>query len=191
MLLRSARGQRPSSERLTLQQLALLQEQVAQVTVPSPVMEGLELLSDELERALQQQVSRLPDYVPTRYFSQRSVVKGLWALKAAVVRDRISAARTARWRWRRRISTSCAPSSCSAGPARRTPRCCSRAPWIRASAPNSEIIRLEHKAFDESLAKAKQELTRRAGARGGGAEVRGGGTGGGGHVPQLRPARWR
>ena len=32
------------------------------------------------------QVTRLPDYVPTKYFSQRSTVKALWALKAAVVR---------------------------------------------------------------------------------------------------------
>ena len=35
------------------------------------------------------QVAKLPDYVPTKYFSQRSVVKAMWALKAAVVREKV------------------------------------------------------------------------------------------------------
>ena len=34
-------------------------------------------------------IAKLPDYVPTKYFSQRSMVKALWVLKAIVVRDRL------------------------------------------------------------------------------------------------------
>ncbi|MEW5737798.1 MAG: AAA family ATPase [Myxococcota bacterium] len=90
MLWRAQTGQRPAlHERLTLQQLDVLQDTVAQVEVPALVSEGLELLADTLERELLAQVVKLPDYVPTKYFSQRSMVKALWALKAVVVRDRI------------------------------------------------------------------------------------------------------
>lgn len=90
MLWRAQTGQRPSlHERLTLQQLDVLQDTVAAVEIPAIVSEGLELLADTLERELLAQVVKLPDYVPTKYFSQRSMVKALWALKAVVVRDRI------------------------------------------------------------------------------------------------------
>jgi MoxR-like ATPase len=90
MLGRAQGGQRPAlAERLTLQQLDVLQEAVAAVEVPALVSEGVERLADSLERELLGQVAKLPDYVPTKYFSQRSMVKALWALKAAVVRDRI------------------------------------------------------------------------------------------------------
>ena len=88
MLHRFAHGIRPDLRAsLTLQQLDSLQAAVEQVTVASHLLEAIEMLTDELERALTAQVSKLPDYVPTKYFSQRSVVKALWALKAAVVRD--------------------------------------------------------------------------------------------------------
>jgi len=90
MLWRAQSGQRPALyERLTLQQLDVLQDAVAAVEVPAVVSEGLELLADTIERELLAQVAKLPDYVPTKYFSQRSMVKALWALKAVVVRDRI------------------------------------------------------------------------------------------------------
>ena len=88
MLQRSAHGLRPDLRApLSLQQLDVLQAAVERVQVSSTLLEAIELLTDELERALTAQVSKLPDYVPTKYFSQRSVVKALWALKAAVVRD--------------------------------------------------------------------------------------------------------
>jgi hypothetical protein len=90
MLSRAQTGQRPSLHaRLTLQQLDLLQEAVVAVEVPPLIAEGMEELADALERELLAQVTRLPDYVPTKYFSQRSMVKALWALKAIVVRDRL------------------------------------------------------------------------------------------------------
>lgn len=90
MLSRAQTGERPTlTRRLTLQELDALQELVAQVEVPSQVAEGLEQLADTLEKELLSQVVKLPDYVPTKYFSQRSLVKALWALKAVVVRDRI------------------------------------------------------------------------------------------------------
>lgn len=90
MLWRAQTGQRPAlHERLTLQQLDVLQDVVSQVEVPAVVSEGLELLADTVEKELLAQVVKLPDYVPTKYFSQRSMVKALWALKAVVVRDRI------------------------------------------------------------------------------------------------------
>lgn len=90
MLSRAQTGQRPALHaRFTLQQLDLLQEAVVAVEVPPLVAEGMEELADALERELLAQVTRLPDYVPTKYFSQRSMVKALWALKAIVVRDRL------------------------------------------------------------------------------------------------------
>ena len=90
MLHRFAFNLRPELRAtLTLQHLDVLQEAVERVTVSSHLLEAIEMLADELERALTAQVSKLPDYVPTKYFSQRSVVKALWALKAAVVRDQL------------------------------------------------------------------------------------------------------
>ncbi len=90
MLWRAQAGQRLTlNERLTLQQLDVLQDIVSAVEVPPTVSEGLEALADTLERELLAQVVKLPDYVPTKYFSQRSMVKALWALKAVVVREKI------------------------------------------------------------------------------------------------------
>lgn len=90
MLHRAQTGQRPALHaRLTLQQLDVLQEAVEAVEVPPLVAEGMEELADALERDLLSQVAKLPDYVPTKYFSQRSMVKALWVLKAIVVRDRM------------------------------------------------------------------------------------------------------
>lgn len=90
MLSRAQTGQRLALQaRLTLQQLDVLQAAVDAVEVPAVVAEGIEELADTLERELLSQVSKLPDYVPTKYFSQRSMVKALWALKAGVIRDRL------------------------------------------------------------------------------------------------------
>ncbi len=90
MLHRAQTGQRPALHaRMTLQQLDVLQEAVEAVEVPALVAEGMEELADALEKDLLSQVARLPDYVPTKYFSQRSMVKALWVLKAIVVRDRM------------------------------------------------------------------------------------------------------
>jgi MoxR-like ATPase len=90
MLHRAQTGQRPALHaRMTLQQLDVLQEAVEAVEVPPLVAEGMEELADALERELLAQVAKLPDYVPTKYFSQRSMVKALWVLKAIVVRDRM------------------------------------------------------------------------------------------------------
>lgn len=90
MLSRSMASQRPRlGAALTHQQLGALQAAVERVAVPPLVSDGLERLADHLERELQAQVTKLPDYVPTKYFSQRSLVKAMWALKAVVVRDRI------------------------------------------------------------------------------------------------------
>jgi MoxR-like ATPase len=90
MLARATQGQRLELRaRLTLQDLDTLQGLVEQVEVPADVAEALEKLADGLERALLAQVVKLPDYVPTKYFSQRSLVKALWALRACVVRDGI------------------------------------------------------------------------------------------------------
>jgi hypothetical protein len=72
MLWRAHGGQRLTlTERLTLQQLDVLQDVVSSVEVPATVSEGLEALADTLERELLAQVVKLPDYVPTKYFSQR------------------------------------------------------------------------------------------------------------------------
>lgn len=160
MLSRSVKGQRPDLRaELTLQQLDQLQDLVDEVQVPSAIVEGLELLADHLERLLFAQVAKLPDYVPTRYFSQRSVVKALWALKAAVVRDRI-------WRHPERpleagdrdLEALRAFFLLGGPPPAETEALLKGAADPRERA-QLEILRLEHRAFDEALARVRAEVS--------------------------------
>lgn len=161
MLGRTASSQRPELRRsLTLQQLALLQDTVSEVQVPSQVSEGLEMLADGLERELLAQVARLPDYVPTKYFSQRTMVKALWALKAAVVREQICR------RPRRLLTAHLDDLECLrhffllGGPRpEETELLLGTAADPRERA-QLEIIRLEHRAFDSALLRVKAELHR-------------------------------
>jgi len=159
MLLRAARAQRPDLRAtLTLQQMEVLKHAVEQVKVSSLMMEGLEILADQMERALLQQVSKLPDYVPTKYFSQRSTVKALWALKAAVVRDQIY----------RRPSRALAVEEKDlemlrhffllGGPPMQETEALLRAAVDPRERAQLEILRLEHKAFDEALSRTWEEL---------------------------------
>jgi MoxR-like ATPase len=163
MLWRASAGQRPSlHERLTLQQLDVLQEAVAAVEVPAIVTEGLEVLADTLEKELVAQVARLPDYVPTKYFSQRTMVKALWALKAAVVRDRM---------YRRPDRKLIAEVGDLAqldsffllcGPRGDELEALLKAAVDPRERAQLEIIRVEHKAFDEALAKVRPMLEQAA-----------------------------
>jgi MoxR-like ATPase len=159
MLHRFAHGARPDLRaQLSLQQVDLLQDAVSRVKVPSQVLEGVELLADALERALTAQVSKLPDYVPTKYFSQRSAVKALWALKAAVVRDQIYRRQdrpleaevedldALRWFF------------LLGGPPAAETEALLKAVVDPRERAQLEIVRLEQRAFDEALAKVRQEL---------------------------------
>lgn len=159
MLQRGTSGQRPVLRaRLTIQQLDALQAAVEQVEVGPEALEGIELLADKLERALQKQVVKLPDYVSTKSFSQRSVVKALWALKAWVVRDAVF------HRPGRALAASAADLAglryffLLGGP----PPAETEALLKSAADPREraqlEIIRLEHRSFDEALAEALKEL---------------------------------
>ncbi|MCA2980953.1 MAG: AAA family ATPase, partial [Myxococcaceae bacterium] len=163
MLWRANGGQRPAlHERLTLQQLDVLQASVAAVEVPAVVTEGLEVLADTLERELAAQVMRLPDYVPTKYFSQRTMVKALWALKAAVVRDRIYK------RADRRLVAEVGDLATLdsffllGGPPPADLELLLRAAVDPRERAQLEIIRVEHKAFAEALAKARPMLEQAA-----------------------------
>jgi MoxR-like ATPase len=163
MLWRANAGQRLSlHERLTLQQLDVLQAAVASVEVPATVTEGLEVLADTLERELLSQVTRLPDYVPTKYFSQRTMVKALWALKAAVVRDRMYK------RPERRLVAEVSDLAelsaffLLAGPNGDELDSLLKSAVDPRERAQLEIIRVEHKAFDEALAKAKPLLAQAA-----------------------------
>ncbi|MBI3183599.1 MAG: AAA family ATPase [Myxococcales bacterium] len=159
MLATAAKGQRPDLKAsLTLQQLDVLQASVDRVEVGSLVREGLELLADAVERELQAQVVKLPDYVPTKYFSQRSTVKALWALKAAVVRDRIYRrperpleARVEDLDWLRYFFL-------LGGPAPAETELLLKSAADPRERAQLEIIRLEHKSFEEALAKVRSEL---------------------------------
>ncbi|NMO21151.1 AAA domain-containing protein [Pyxidicoccus fallax] len=159
MLQRFAHGARPDLRaQLSLQQVDLLQDAVTRVKVPSHVLEGVELLADALERALAAQVSKLPDYVPTKYFSQRSAVKALWALKAAVVRDQIYR------RADRPLEATVEDLDAlrwffllGGPPAAETEALLKSVVDPRERA-QLEIVRLEQRAFDEALAKVRQEL---------------------------------
>ena len=152
MLSRAQKGERPAlHERLTLQELDALQELVAQVEVPPLVAEGLEQLADTLERELVTQVVKLPDYVPTKYFSQRSMVKALWALKAVVVRDRIYR------RPERRLTADLADLEMLryffllGGPPAAEVDVLLKAAADPRERAQLEIIRVESKAFDDAL----------------------------------------
>ena len=159
MLHRFMHGARPDLRAiLTLQQLDLLQEAVEKVKVSSQVLEGVELLADGLERSLMAQVAKLPDYVPTKYFSQRSVVKALWALKAAVVRDQIynhpdrqleatiDDLDALRWFF------------LLGGPPAAEAEALLKVAVDPRERAQLEIVRLEQKTFDETLVKVRNEL---------------------------------
>ncbi len=159
MLHRAQTGQRPSLQaRLTLQQLDVLQAAVDAVEVPPVVAEGIEDLADTLERELLAQVARLPDYVPTKYFSQRSMVKALWALKAGVVRDRLYR------RPERRLVAE--PSDLETlrhffllgGPAENELDALLKVSVDPRERAQLEIIRVEHRAFTQSFAKLAPTL---------------------------------
>lgn len=163
MLWRANAGQRPAlHERLTLQQLDVLQAAVAAVEVPAVVTEGLEVLADTLEKELVAQVTRLPDYVPTKYFSQRTMVKALWALKAAVVRDRMYK------RPDRKLVAEVGDLAnldsffLLAGPRGEELESLLKAAVDPRERAQLEIIRVEHKAFDDSLTKVKPLLEKAA-----------------------------
>lgn len=88
MLERAVHGQLPKLRApLTLQDVEVLQEAVEHVRVPAPVLEAVERLASHMEQAVRVHTQKLADYVQTRSFSQRSLVKALWVLKAAVVHD--------------------------------------------------------------------------------------------------------
>ena len=159
MLHRFMHGARPDLRAvLTLQQLDVLQEAVEKVKVSSQVLEGVELLADGLERSLTAQVSKLPDYVPTKYFSQRSVVKALWALKAAVVRDQIyqhpdraleaTIEDLDALRWFFLLG----------GPQAAEAEALLKVAVDPRERAQLEIVRLEQKTFDETLVKVRNEL---------------------------------
>ncbi|MCY1003089.1 AAA family ATPase [Myxococcus sp. MISCRS1] len=143
---------------LSLQQVDLLQDAVARVRVPSVVMEGVELLTDALERALTSHVSKLPDYVPTKYFSQRSAVKALWALKAAVVRDQIYR------RPERPLEASVEDLDALrwffllGGPPSTETDALLKSVVDPRERAQLEIVRLEQRTFDEVIAQVRQEL---------------------------------
>ena len=159
MLLRASEGQRVAlKSRLTLQQLDVLQDMVSAVEIPGQMAEGIELLAEALERELLIQVVKLPDYVPTKYFSQRSIVKALWALKAVVVRDKILR------RPERRLVAQ--PDDLAmlryffllGGPPPAELEQLLKAVADPRERAQLEIIRVEHKAFDDALAKIEPNL---------------------------------
>lgn len=85
-LLQGALRARTPSVEVTLPRAALarLQALLPEVEVPPEVLEALERLVDALQPALAADGSGEPG---TRLFSQRTLVRAVWALRAAVVRD--------------------------------------------------------------------------------------------------------
>ncbi|MBI5548782.1 MAG: MoxR family ATPase [Deltaproteobacteria bacterium] len=88
MLQRAARRMRPDLQaRLTIQDVDILQEAAEAVEVPEGVLAGLERLAELLERELASHAAEDSAFLPTKYFSNRTLVRSLLALKAAVVRS--------------------------------------------------------------------------------------------------------
>ncbi|HVP60924.1 MAG TPA: AAA family ATPase [Myxococcaceae bacterium] len=85
-LLRGALRARAPTVEATLPRasLARLQARLPEVEVPVEVLDALERLVDVLQPALAADASGEPG---TRLFSQRTLVRAVWALRAAVVRD--------------------------------------------------------------------------------------------------------
>ena len=165
MLSRAAEGQRPAlSQRLSLQQLDVLQDAVAKVEISGSMSEGLELLADSLEKELLAQVVKLPDYVPTKYFSQRSIVKALWVLKAAVVRDRIYRRPERALRVTAEDLEMLRYFFLLGGPPPAELEMLLKGAADPRERAQLEIIRVEHKAFDEALAKVRPGLDTSAAA---------------------------
>lgn len=159
MLTRATGGQRPVlKQSLTIQQLDALQSLVEQVHVPSTISEALEQLADALERALLAQVAKLPDYVPTKYFSQRSTVKALWALKAAVIRDRIYRRPDRPLEAQLEDLDALRYFFLLGGPPAAETEALLKAAVDPRERAQLEILRVEHQAFEEVLAKVKTEV---------------------------------
>lgn len=163
MLQRATTGQLPHLKRvLTIQHLDVLQAAVEKVRIGSEVLEGIERLADNLERALTEQVAKLPDYVPTKTFSQRSLVKGLWALKAWVVRHAIFDQPG------RKLEA--APEDLEAlrhffllgGPPPNEVEALLTGAVDPRERAQLEILRLEHRAFDQALEKTHGDLPKAA-----------------------------
>ena len=85
-LLQGALRARTPAVEVTLSRtsLARLQALLPEVEVPQEVLQALERLVDVLQPALAADASGEPG---TRLFSQRTLVRAVWALRAAVVRD--------------------------------------------------------------------------------------------------------
>jgi MoxR-like ATPase len=85
-LLQGALRARTPTVEVTLPRasLARLQARLPEVEVPGEVLQALERLVDVLQPALAADASGEPG---TRLFSQRTLVRAVWALRAAVVRD--------------------------------------------------------------------------------------------------------
>ncbi|MEM7605479.1 MAG: AAA family ATPase [Myxococcota bacterium] len=84
----SLRSRRALVERLTIQDVDVLQELVAEVVVPPGVAAGLVELSRRFDAGLRQQQRADPAFAPTRYMSTRAVVRLGRILRALVVYDR-------------------------------------------------------------------------------------------------------
>ncbi|MBF5041132.1 AAA family ATPase [Aggregicoccus sp. 17bor-14] len=160
LLQRASEGPQPRLHAsLTLQQLALLQEEAERVAVPPPVLEALEHLAEELERLLAARTAQLPELLPTKTFSQRSLVKALWVLRAAVVRDcalhRPERARVAGFE----DLESLRAYFLLGGPPPEGVEALLREGRIDArERAQLERVRLEHRAFDEALAHVRAAL---------------------------------
>jgi len=85
-LLQGALLARTPAVEVTLPRAALarLQARLPEVEVPGEVLDGLERLVDLLQPAIAADPSGEPG---TRLFSQRTLVRAVWALRAGVVRD--------------------------------------------------------------------------------------------------------
>ncbi|MGC4118292.1 MAG: AAA family ATPase [Myxococcales bacterium] len=90
MLRRAALHERPVFRcPLTIQDLDVLQAAADAVVLPQEVLEALERLADSLERRLSDEANRQASYRPTKYFSNRTLVKSIKALKAGVALDAV------------------------------------------------------------------------------------------------------
>src|SRR5207245_981714 len=84
----AGRPRSAAEARLRQADLTFLQACAREVEVPEQTLAGLAALVDEFERLRAEAHAERKGYVPTIYFSPRTLAKAVGVLRAAVVRDR-------------------------------------------------------------------------------------------------------
>jgi hypothetical protein len=131
---------------------------VENVQVPAEVLEGLERLADEFETSLAKAAQAQPAYRPTKYFSNRTLVKSIKALKASVVLEAVQRTRTWPLRAELRDLSALLPFYGLGGPAAEDLTVHLKTATDLRERVQLEAAQLEGRVFSECLSKVLADL---------------------------------